>query len=168
MAGMRTLLVALLLLAAAPATADPINAVIGDVSWTHGDPDRAGEATRIATHLRYVANRLRMRDGGALRATLLDALDEYIARGEFPRRTDDPYAGRRPRFIDDRGVHCAVGYLIARSGHAELARSIDAEHEYAHVAEIDSPALHAWASAHGFTLAELAMIQPGYGPPTSS
>lgn len=97
------------------------------------------------------------------REAALDELERYIARGEFPRRTDDTFAGRRPRFIDDRGVHCAVGHLIAASGEAELARAINATHEYDYVRDIDEPALVAWAKRAGFTLDELAMIQPTYG-----
>ena len=162
----RALIVIALL--ASSATADPINAVLGDASWRAGDPERAGEDARITAHLAHVLAELRARpSANPRREVLLDALAEYIAAGEFPRRTEDPYPGRRPRFIDDRGVHCAVGYLLARSGHGELAAAIDAEQEYAYVSEIHSPALAAWAREHGFTRDELAMIQPKYrGVPT--
>jgi hypothetical protein len=72
----------------------------------------------------------------------------------------------RPRFIDDRGVHCAVGHLIAASGATELARAINTDYEYAYVREMTSPTLLAWASARGFSIEELASIQPAYaGPP---
>jgi hypothetical protein len=149
-----------------------INTVVGDASWA-GRTDPGDEVSRIRAHLRFVHAMLADRDlplsfaqRSARTASLAD-LERYIERGEFPRRTIDAYDGRRPRFIDDRGVHCAVGQLLADSGHADLARSIDARFEYAHVRDIDEPALVAWASAHGFTLDELAMIQPGYSrPPT--
>jgi hypothetical protein len=133
------------------------------------------EAARVHAHL--VAARAFVRahatDGLSAmqrdkRAAALANLDRYIERGEFPRRTDDTFAGLRPRFIDDRGVHCAVGYLIATSGHPELARAINRDFEYAYVRDIDSPALLAWAGEHGFTVEELARIQPSYrGPPTA-
>lgn len=163
----------LLVLAARPAAAAPdaVNAAIGDASWlaTYGrlptsDDD---EGARIATHLTYVLAQLRAATplGQTRRTAALDALESYIARGQFPRRTDDHYAGRRPRFIDDRGVHCAVGQLIADTGSPELARAIDAEHEYAYVQDITTPGLAAWARATGFSVEELAMIQPGYSPP---
>jgi hypothetical protein len=159
------------LLAVARVEADPINAVIGDASWiarfgTEPGPD-ADETLRIRTHLAFVVERLRARDPvepavARRRHVALAALEGYIARGVFPRRGEDPYPGRRPRFIDDAGVYCAVGFLIAESGEPELARAIDARHEYAFVRDIHEPALVAWAAEHGFTLDELAMIQPQY------
>jgi len=153
--------------------ADPINALLGDASWP-GASERTDEVARIRTHLRYVADRLRARDVSALteaaranRRASLAALDGYITRGEFPRRTADRFAGRRPRFIDDRGVHCAVAYLIAASGAERLAREIGATYEYAYVSEMRSPALARWAAGHGFTIEELGSIQPTYHQPVS-
>lgn len=135
---------------------------------------RADEISRVRAHLTAALDHAQARDVSALtphqrelRAQSLAVLEHYIARGVFPRRTDDAYPGLRPRFIDDRGVHCAVGHLIAASGAPDLARAIDAAYEYAYVRDIDSPALLAWADAHGFTVDELARIQPSYsGPPT--
>jgi hypothetical protein len=150
-----------LALLATQAHADPINAIIGDASWTAGDPERADEDTRIATHLRFVHQLLSRDRANPARAVALDALADYIERGEFPRRTDDGYAGRRPRFIDDRGVHCAVGYLIAQT-QPELARAIDDADEYGYVMDMRFAALDMWATSHGFTRVELAMIQPSY------
>jgi hypothetical protein len=166
--------VIVLLVLLGTAHADPINAVIGDASWTEGLPDRAGETARIRAHLELVLARLRAADTRALsadqrrdRAQSLAALERYVARGEFPHRTDDAYPGRRPRFIDERGIHCAVAALLAASGDEVLARAIAGRYEYAYIGEIAEPALVAWADAHGFTLAELAMIQPQYTrPPT--
>jgi hypothetical protein len=134
----------------------------------------AGEVDRIRAHLSGALTYVQARDISQLsssqranRAHAIDALEHYIARGVFPRRTDDPYPGLRPRFIDDRGVHCAVGQLIAESGHAQLAREIARNYEYAYVRDIASPALLAWADEQGFTVDELARIQPSYhGPPT--
>lgn len=161
-----------------PVPMTAINAVIGDASWIArfgSAPDgSATERERIQTHLRFVLAQLRARDISHLgpgqklrRRTALDTLQSYIDQGRFPRRGLDNYPGRRPRFIDDRGTHCAVGYLIAASGAPDLARALDARYEYAYVADMDSPALLAWAADHGFTVRELATIQPGYdAPPT--
>lgn len=162
---------ALLVLWCPDARADrEINTVIGDASWA-GRTEPGDEVTRIRAHLELVHALLVARDDSQLslaqrdaRAASLANLERYIERGEFPRRTSDDYEGRRPRFIDDRGVHCAVGQLIADSGHEQLARAINARFEYTHVRDMDEPALSAWASAHGFTVDELAMIQPGYTP----
>lgn len=94
-------------------------------------PARADE--RIEAHLTSALDHVRTGDISTLpvetrarRAAAITSLERYIARGEFPVRTDDAFAGRRPRFIDARGVHCAVGQLIADSGHPELARAINA------------------------------------------
>ncbi len=166
--------VALVALWFADARADrEINAVIGDASRA-GRTEPVDEVTRIRDHLAFVHGLLARREVSQLtpaqreaRVASLADLARYIERGVFPRRTRDGYDGRRPRFIDDRGVHCAVGQLIADSGHEDLARSINARFEYAHVREMTSPALVAWASARGFTVDELAMIQPSYhGVPT--
>ena len=109
------------------AAADPMNAVIGD----RGVPvDTTDETSRIRSHLSFVLHALREAhvDLGearrARRAAALGELERYIARGVFPRRMNDAYGERRPRFIDDRGVHCAVADLVAASGAAELARTI--------------------------------------------
>lgn len=154
---------------------ETVNAVLGDVSWHasggHGAPKSASESERITRHLAYVEMVLRKRDVRHLsdaqrraRLSMLDVLAAYWRNGRFPRRTGDGFSGRRPRFIDDRGVHCAVGHLLAASGDGSLARSIQERFEYAYVANIDEPALGAWAKEHGFSVTELAMIKPGYGP----
>lgn len=155
--------------AAADSAADPINAVIGDASW-RGDPSQGTEVERIRAHLAYVEGLLREAPAGlsgaplARRHEALDALARYREAGVFPRRGADPYPGRRPRFIDDRGVHCAVGEMVRATGHAELARQVNARFEYAYIEAIEDPGLARWAKRHGFTLKELAMIQPGYSP----
>lgn len=159
--------------AGAEARADPINAVIGDDSWTAEFGTLPSSATdekmRIQVHLAFVLERLRDTDVEQLpakqkrnRRRALGSLERYIERGVFPKRGHDSYPGRRPRFIDSAGTHCAVGHLIAASGDADLARSINAEFEYAYVSQITSPGLVQWASEFGFTATELAMIQPEY------
>ena len=152
---------------------DEINAVLGDASWVAKfgtRPDAtATEQKRIQVHLAFVLDRLRETDVNHLgpaqkrnRRRALESLRQYIDRGVFPRRGQDSYSGRRPRFIDSVGTYCAVGYLLAESGATELAESINADFEYAYVPQITSPGLLAWASEFGFSLDELAMIQPGY------
>lgn len=171
----------MLLLAAAswahtdPAPGPPVNAVLGDTSFvaafgrapTASDPDDL----RVATHLRHVVALLRATappagataDAAARRAASLDALERYIARGDFPRNRTA--AARTPVFIDDAGRRCAVAELIAVSAGEDLARRVDARHRFDPIARMDLPALHAWAAWAGFTRDELAMIQPGYGRP---
>ena len=178
---LRTVVLGLLLSWMVPARADAggLNDVLGDASWTAAFGSQRptdDEVLRIRTHLTYVLDRLRTRDVVRLlpeqqrnrRAAALAALERYIQRGVFPRRTGDRYEGRRPRFVDDLGTHCAVAQLIAESGSHDLVRAIRADHEYAFVRDITTPGLREWADATGLTLDELAMIQPSYSPPPTA
>ncbi|MBK8658760.1 MAG: T9SS type A sorting domain-containing protein [Bacteroidetes bacterium] len=125
----------------------------------------------IAAHLSLVEQTLRQRNTQYLsasqrknRAQLLDALSAYAKAGIFPINDYLPY--QNPIFIDRRGTHCAVGYLMMKSGHESLAREIDAHEKFAYVDEIKTDGVEEWAGEHGFTIDELAWIQPGYPPTT--
>jgi hypothetical protein len=125
------------------------------------------EPLRMHTHLAYVRAWLGGRPAArpelaAARARLLGFLDEYIAHGTTPRNTRLPY--RNPVFIDDDGTICAVGYLIERTAGRPLAEQIAAEHGHDYLETIAAavPEVAAWIAASGFTLDELASIQPGY------
>ena len=155
------------------APSNTINAVLDDASWleAYGElpAQTAPEVARFRTHLSFVLDRLRTRGVSdlsrhqrTLRAAALRTLAQYIEDGLFPQRSGDRYEGRRPRFIDDAGTHCAVGHLIAASGESELAADINRDFEFAYVKDIESPALLEWAADSGFTATELAMIQPTY------
>ncbi|MEM9861647.1 MAG: hypothetical protein AAF938_08535 [Myxococcota bacterium] len=156
---------ATLLLCTASAQAIPINAEIGDLSWhANGgvNADAADRQARVHTHLRYVVQLLRNREHGpraSERAKLLKVLAAYAEAGEYPQRLPGEPDGR-PVFIDARGVHCAVAFLIAQSGAPELARRIARRENRAFLREMTTPGIARWASEHGFTLRELAMIQP--------
>lgn len=147
-----------------------VNALVGDVSWSGPlAADEAPEQARLSTHLRYVhvlISRLETRalsaPTRARRQALLARLLDYAKAGRFPQRDEDEHVGRRPRFIDPDGVHCAVGHLMAQSGAGELAKTIARTQNDAYVDEITTPGVSAWASRNGFTLRELSMIQPSY------
>ena len=150
----------------------PVNAVLGDASYIarfgHRPGPGASETVRLRTHLAYVEQLLRARPTDHLtpeqrtaRARHLDRLHDYWTRGRFPRNYA-PESGRRPTFIDREGRLCAVGYLIAQSAGRAVAARINAAYKHAHVPDIDAPALAEWAEAAGFTIRELAMIQPAY------
>lgn len=94
------------------------------------------------------------------RNRLLNILETYAHNKSFP--TNDYLSYKNPVFIDRKGVHCAVGYLMQQSGHDKLAQEINAKQQFAYVCEITHPQLMSWASHHGFTLDELAWIQPAY------
>jgi len=127
------------------------------------------ELPRLRAHFTDVVHELRARDTRALspaargtRAHLIDALDDYAARGEFPKNRDFPGLPV-PYFVDTGGVRCAVGHLMHLSGEDALVTGIAASHNNAYIAELaDNPRLRAWLERVGLDAAEAARIQPGY------
>lgn len=151
-----------------------INPVIGDASFVakYGRaPTLADDPVdRVRTHLAYVEAQLRATDVSALspaeraaRTRTLDHLRAYWERGQFP--ASDATAALLPTFVDDTGVRCAVAYLAEQDLGAAPILDINHRYRNAYIAQIDAPALLAWATTSGLTRAELAMIQPAYPPP---
>jgi hypothetical protein len=149
-----------------------VNAVAGDRSWLelHGESPgaSAAEDQRIATHLAWIERRLRAAstrelasDARARRLVLLDVLGDYIAEGTFPRN-EGGKGGRAPRWVDATGRHCAVAHLVRASGRVDLVDAVQRDHETDYVADMQVPALASWAMEHGFTVQELALVQPTY------
>lgn len=158
-------------------TRQPINPVLGDASFesTFGQPPTAAtnEQLRIQTHLKYVEGLLREKDVSALnedqqasRTQLLDLLRNYWSAGVFPKNYDHP-TERKPCFIDRDGNVCAVGYLVEQTAGLEVAQQINSLFQYANIYDMELPALSDWVAASGFTLEEVAMIQPTYGAPSN-
>jgi len=123
----------------------------------------------IAAHLMLVESTLKNRDVSHLttaqrnnRLHLLSELNGYWKAEIFP--INDYLTYKNPVFIDRIGTHCAVGYLMQQSGNDKLAREIDANEKFAYVKEIKTEGVAAWAKTYGFTIDELAWIQPGYPP----
>jgi hypothetical protein len=144
-----------LLLSAWVAEAAPLDAVQAD-------------RLRIQQHLSRVEAQLRRApvkafspEAQARRARLLDELHGYWREGVFPRNSGHPFE-QHPYFIDHEGRACAVGALVQRSGHEALAQRIDRQFHTEYVPNMADAQLLAWAEAHGFTVQELALIQPGY------
>lgn len=161
------------LIVPAAARAEPVNVIVGDVSFVerfHRPPEPRDDhdpSSRVRVHLAWVVRELRahpeVEAPSVRRAKLLDALERYTAAAEFP--INRLHSRRRPRFMDEEGRLCAVGYLIAITDGLGLAREIAARFEHEHLLDIDDPRLDAWIAGSGFTARELAMIQPMYGPP---
>ncbi len=102
-----------------------------------------------------------------LRTLLLQELDEYRDAGEFPRNYSHP--DNTPVFVDPHGTHCAMGHLIAITGHHELVEHIAATQNFARIKEMTAnEELLSWLDAVGLTAQDAAVIQPGYGPFCSS
>jgi hypothetical protein len=174
---MRRLLAILVLLVAPPGFATPpgardgANHHAGDDSFVaaYGREPKPGdgEKLRMHTHFTYVRAWLASRPAtrpelAEKRRRLLAYFDEYIAHGITPRNTEVPK--RNPVFIDHRGQICAVGYLIERTAGRAFAERIAAEHRNDYLEDIAAamPEVREWVAASGFTLTELATMQPGY------
>ncbi|MFT7582450.1 MAG: hypothetical protein ACI9MR_004132, partial [Myxococcota bacterium] len=151
---------------------DVVNHRIGDLSFLAGFGRLPGsddsEALRMKTHLVFVHERLAQRPATApeleaRRAELLTYLDDYIALARTPENTALPF--RNPVFLDHTGAICAVGYLIERSAGRALAETVASAFRHARLENIVLPELLEWVRDSGFTLDELASIQPAYSPP---
>jgi hypothetical protein len=122
----------------------------------------------IAQHLLNVINTISTNENtNALnektkqrKIALLNTLKTYAYKGAFP--INDYLPCQNPVFIDRRGTHCAVGYLLQQSGYENIAQDINATQQFAFINEIKNKKLNAWAKEYGFTKDELAWIQPAY------
>ncbi len=129
----------------------------------------AAERARIRAHLERVEAELRTAPTDHLpeevqvaREQQVEVLREYRKRGVFPRNLAYPHA-KVPVFVDDRGVHCAVGYLLHRSGADSVVTQIAERRNFARVPELaDEPGLAEWLASVGLSLEEAARIQPAY------
>lgn len=131
--------------------------------------DNRTEREWIRTHLTLVEQTLRARSTAHLseqqkanRLNALAHLNQYWHEGNFP--VNDQYNYRTPIFIDKYDNFCAVGYLVKATGFEQVSRKIAATTNLAYVREMNYPELFAWANDYGFTVDELAWIQPGYPP----
>ena len=124
---------------------------------------------RIQKHLELVLLHLKNNPPANLstsqkekREGLLKALNNYTIEKSFPVNTK--HVIRTPYFVDDKGVHCAVGQLMHVSGNDALVQAIKRDFNYSYLKDIKTPGVLEWCSTHGFTLEELKWIQPGYNP----
>jgi hypothetical protein len=127
----------------------------------------------IALHLELVEKTLKRRSVAHLstqqkanRKELLNKLNGYWQAKQFP--INDYLTYKSPVFIDRFGTHCAVGYLMQQSGYENLAREIDSKQKFAFVHDIKVKGVDKWAQEQGFTIDELAWIQPGYWVTTTA
>ncbi len=125
------------------------------------------DTERIAFHLDQVIKRLEsvaVQEAGtqAKRSALIRTLKVYQEERYFPINTR--HLQRTPYFIDDNGTACAVGHLMIESGHDDLALRIKEEHNFDYIADIKTGGVIDWATEYGFSLEELALIQPAYAP----
>ena len=129
----------------------------------------AREVVRLRAHFDSVDAKLRTSTPATLRpsqraarAQLVGWLREYRDAGVFPK--NDRFAGRMvPFFVDHRGVRCAMGELLHRSGRTDIVQAVAATRNNAYIADLaDDPRLVAWLDSVGMTVAEAARVQPAY------
>ncbi|MCU0318864.1 MAG: hypothetical protein MUE88_02130 [Flavobacteriales bacterium] len=125
------------------------------------------EADRIAMHLSCTIELLAERTPAQAppaaiqkRASLLGELRTYAERRQFPQNTS--MYRRTPVFVDDQGNRCAVAHLLYVSGYPTLIERIQRELNLSYIQDLPQAELNEWASLHGFSVAELALIQPSY------
>lgn len=130
-------------------------------------PFEVREVHRLQRHFDDVLVVLAERDVAALspsaqvaRARHLAELRRYRDAGVFPQNRSSPVA--TPIFVDDAGRACAVGHLLLQDGQASLVAEIVASQNLARVPQLRAARLGPWAETNGFTVAELAHIQPTY------
>jgi hypothetical protein len=131
------------------------------------DDDRC----RIQRHLQQVSVLLHKGHSandaaqGQRRMLHLAHLDAYTQQKTFP--INMLHRGRRPYFRDHLGTLCAVGYLLWQDGQHDLVNRIVREDNYGYLYDLAKkyPQIGEWASANGFALSELALIQPTYQAP---
>jgi len=125
----------------------------------------------ILLHLRAVEADLRSKiplglsaEQQSRRLRHLDVLHRYWSGGKFP--VNHYHSARRPYFQDNFGTLCAVGYLLWHDGQQPLVQRIRRENNYGYLRDLAQqyPAIQVWAEANGFTVSELAWIQPAYEP----
>ena len=127
---------------------------------------RQREQLSIQAHLAWCELKLRLKTkpNQQARKRLLDLLRHYRREGQFPRNQNQA-GGRQPVFIDDYGTHCAVGYLMARTGAAGLARDINRRRRFVYLETIGlelEPKIKQWLAANELEPDEAALIQPTY------
>tara|TARA_R110002096_G_scaffold109811_1_gene240197 strand:- start:977 stop:3085 length:2109 start_codon:yes stop_codon:yes gene_type:complete len=152
------------------AQGDAVNAVIGNESWARLQSKplspNTDEEERISTHLRYVISLLKNAEVEgehiAKREQGIALLEEYVKKGAFPNHHRN-FEERRPCFIDSTGNICAVGYLVEQTAGRAEAERINDLYQYAFLHEMKDDALLPWQKTSGFSLVELAIIQPAYG-----
>jgi hypothetical protein len=96
------------------------------------------------------------------RAALLGELRTYTDRRQFPR--NNAMYRRTPVFVDEQGNRCAVAHLLYVTGYSALAERIQREMNLSYIHDLPQAELSEWASLHGFTVDELALVQPSYMP----
>lgn len=129
------------------------------------------ETQRIQFHLSKVLEYLEEADLSGLnnrqkenRQSTIKYLRKYKERALFPKNEVLPI--RNPIFKDHHQTACAVAHLMEQTGHQDVVNLIQRESNFSFIEKLSIayPQVNDWANEQGFTLGELALIQPGYPP----
>jgi hypothetical protein len=123
---------------------------------------------RVSGHLAYVESLLRMRSTRHLSETqranrelLLDLLVVYASGRSYPQglfqKGED-----RPCYVDDEGVFCPVGFLLARTAGQQFAQAVCAAKSAEDLPQATRDRLEQWISYSGFSDEELSLLQPRF------
>ena len=133
------------------------------------DSTGAPELGRLERHFATVLRELRQADVSGLtsaqsiaRSMLIERLEDYAAARRFPH--NHVVRGKYvPVFRDEHGTLCAMGFLIASTGHGDLVDDVARTANLARISELARDTrLTAWLDSTGLTIAEAARIQPSY------
>lgn len=155
--------------------------LLAGAAWQHQPaPVRSAEthvqaeSVRLLAHFDAVDAELRARDVSHMsaaqqerRAQLVEWLGDYRNGGAFPLNAG--FADTAvPIFRDTGGRLCAMAYLIARSGRADIVDRVASARNTAYIRDlVDDPELVAWLDEWGLAEDEAARIQPAYSPQPS-
>jgi hypothetical protein len=131
--------------------------------------ENPAEIARLRAHFDSVLRELRAADVTHLsasqttaRATLIARLEEYSAAGRFPHNHVRP-GELVPVFRDEHRTLCAMGFLIASTGRADIVEHVTGTNNLVYIRELaGNAALRRWLDSTGLTLAEAGRIQPQY------
>lgn len=123
---------------------------------------------RVSGHLAYAESLLRMRSTRHLSETqranrelLLDLLVVYASGRSYPQglfqKGEDS-----PCYVDDQGVFCPVGFLLARTAGQQFAQAVCAAKSADELPRTLRDRLDQWISLSGFTDEELSLLQPRF------
>lgn len=97
----------------------------------------------------------------AARRRQIERIDSYARAGQFPINRDFPDV-RTPYFVDERGTHCAVAFLMMMDGREDDVQAIAQANNHVRVMDVTDGPLVEWVRTSGLLQEEAALVQPSY------
>jgi hypothetical protein len=119
------------------------------------------ERRRLRWHFARVAARIESTQPSPTRLATVRALRTYAERGVYPRHGG--HGRPRPVFVDDRGVCCAMAFLIENTSAAGLIKQVSESANHAFVDDLRANgALTVALDELNISVEEASAIQPCY------